>query len=518
MENKNSIAYSEDKEAYVRGLLTDKVTIYPTTAARMMCEHFDIEYNEEIGRTYRRKFQQDLEIVNTVSYKAAKKRRLKKSKYYLISSAQNSTPVFGNLLKNMEALATHLNGEIGIIASRYRNPTLYDEGLKENYWDESIEDYLIASRMELFKGFVVGADVRIPFTTNLPINNARRIVKDYTMVVGHPKQDFESLPNLDKQLKRFIYTTGSITLPYNYSDTMAGKVGSTNHKNGFLLVEVLDRAEGKYSIVNVEADTDGNFMTPDFKVEFGTVVKDENLVDAVVLGDLHVGFTNDEAVKKSYRKVQKYSPKYVVLHDVLSAETVHRYNINDPFKAFKFLEQGLTIEKELEQSIKEINKIREMCGVVVIPSANHHFILENWVKNFSWKSSLVNAKTYFKISSMLLNNEVDEKGIFARIIDVEEMSNVETLSYNESYRVNGVELSQHGDKGVNGSRANLRQYERTGIPHIVAHSHSPAKLGDVLCVGTLSKERMGYNVGYSTWRDNIIGLVLKNGKIVFQKI
>lgn len=512
----NSIAYTDEKVEYVKKLLENKVTVHVTTASRMMCEHFGIEYNEEIGRTYRNKFKQDLELVNTVSYIRAKERRLPESRFYLLTSAQNSTPVHKGLLKNMEALVEHIGDcSLGVIASRYRNPSLYDEGLKENYWDDSLDEYLIASRMELFTDFVVGADVRIPYTTNRPVQNAKRMCKDYSFVVGHPKQDMEAMPMLDNTKDKFIMSTGSVTLPSNYSDTMAGESGRVNHKMGFLFIEVVDREKGIFKAMNIEAMEDGSFDLPNIRVtNNGQIHKYRpSLIDTIVLGDLHVGFHNEEELKDSLDFVMSHHPNNVVLHDVLSAESVHRYNINDAFKAYRMMMEGVTIEKEIEDAIDMIKDIAEMTHNVIIPSANHHYILENWVKNYSWKSSLINAEKYMEFSQKLLRGDVSEKGLFGDIVDGENIDGVKTLSYNKSHRIKGVEVGQHGDKGINGSRGNMNAYDKIGVPHIVGHGHGAKKYGDVIMVGTLSKLRMGYNQGYSTWRNNVIGVIYNNCKI-----
>lgn len=520
----NGLAYTREKIDYVQNLLETKVTVHPTTASRIMCRDFGIEYNEEIGRWYRRLFRQDKLLENSVTYKEALKREIKPSRNYLITSAQNSTPVHEGLVSNMEAYMEYFRAtsscELVVVASRYRNPTLYDEGLKKNYWDERVSDYLVASRQPITgTSLVVGADIRVPYTTILPINNVRALAKDFSLIVGHPKQDYESLIGLDTDIERDIYTTGSCTLPNNYSDTMSGKKAENNHKMGF--IHVMVQSDGSYSVINVEADEYGNFLTPYLEVRDGEVIKNPHTIDTVVVGDIHAGFHDKEVLEEVYAFCADVLPKNVVLHDVLSAETVHRYNIKDVYKAYQLLKGGWTIEGELDMAMEVIEDFKRVAEEsVIIPASNHHFILENWIKNYRIGDSLVNAGIYAELSNLLINGNVGEEGLFAHLVRKRfgEGKSVITPSYSKGHKTLGVEVGQHGDKGANGARGGIASYtDKVGSPIIFGHGHSPTKRGDTLMVGTTSKKQMGYNQGYSSWRNTFLGLVYKNGRIGYLK-
>lgn len=514
--NDYSYAYTDELVEQARQLLVNRVTISPTTAARMVLRDNDLTYTEEIGRWYRNKFQQDTTLVNTVSYKEAVVRELPKAKVYLLTSAQNSTPVSSNILRNMEAYAKEIGAEIGVVASRYRNPSLYNEGLKENYWDKSIEKYLIASRYKLHKNLIIASDVRIPYTTQRPLNTLKRLKGGLSIIGGHPKQDMEAVPTLDGQHGKYVYTTGSITLARNYSDTMTGSIARDSHKLGFLVVEIL--SEDELMVRNVEADYEGNFIDQEYVVTNGEVKLETDTVDTIVVGDSHIGVHSEYAMRETAKMINRFNPSKVVLHDVLSAESVHYYNRVDPFKRVQMKKDGsLELSKEISMVKGYIVALLNIVDTIIIPSANHHDIIETWLTRGDWKSDVNNAETYLELANLKVKEELP-KGIFAHLID-EYFDNdrVVTLSYDESYKVHGVELSQHGNKGLNGARGSSNAYARTGIPHIYAHLHGPHKIGDNLCVGTNSNLRMGYNQGYSNWR-HLNGIITKNGKTQYLQI
>lgn len=514
----HSYAYEEHLVEQVRQLLKDKITTSPTTAARMMLRDNDLDYTEEIGRWYRKKFQQDTKLVNTVSYKKAQDRVLPKSKVYFISSAQNSTPIQENLLRNMEVHAKYIGAEIAVIASRYRNPTLFDEGLKNNYWEKSIEKYLIASRYRLHKNLILASDIRINYTTRVPLNVLEKLKGGVSYIGGHPRQDMRSIPVLDGAHGKYLYSTGSLTLPINYSDTATGSVALENHKMGFLVVEVLD--EDNFTVTNVEADEEGNYIDRNIVLSNGVLTEEDNTVEVMVVGDSHIGFSDRNATMATSLMIGDLNPKKVVLHDVLSAESVHYYNRIDIFKQLELRNKGMhLLSHEIELSMNYIKAMSEIVEEVIIPSANHHDIVDRWLSSGDWKKDPDNARIYLELATLKADPEVDtSKGVFASLVDNRFYNkNVKTLSYDESYRVLGKELGQHGNIGLNGARGSANAYDKTGIDHIVAHGHSPYKYGGILCVGTNSKSRMGYNKGYSGWKA-LNGIITRNGKVQYLQI
>ena len=64
-------------------------------------------------------------IEHSNEYKKAVTRELPKSKYYLITSCQAETPIHEQFFDNMLAFSKHLNGEIIVHPSRYKNPTSF---------------------------------------------------------------------------------------------------------------------------------------------------------------------------------------------------------------------------------------------------------------------------------------------------------------------------------------------------------------------------------------------------------
>lgn len=520
MSNKKvdrSYGYTDEMIERAAHLLDTKVASTATQVARIVCKEFDVEYDESIGRQYRKIFNGSSLLINSVSYQEAVKRELPSKKVYFLTSAQNSTPVNKNLLKNMEVYAEKLDAAIGVIAMRYRNPNLYDEGLKDNYWDKEIEEYLIASRYSLHKNMVIGADVFIPYTTKYPLRVAENLSRDFSFIVGHPKQDMMSVPVLNGSPEKKLYSTGSITVPENYSQTMAGSEAQKEHKMGFLIVIV----DGDNVVVrNVEADRKGNFQDILVKVENGKIKEEVGKVKAFVAGDLHSTLEDERVLEKTREIIKLVKPENLVLHDVLSAESISYFTRTDIFRQLELKDKGLlSLEKEIDLSLKMIGSFLGDVGRVVIPRANHHNFIDIWLTREDWKKDINNARIYLRLASIKGAKGANlEKGIYAALVDhAFDSDKVLTLGYDESFRVGGIELSQHGDKGSDGRRGSVVQYRKTGIPHIVGHAHSARKEGDIMVVGVTTKKRLGYNQGYSGW-SHLHSIITENNKIQYIQI
>jgi hypothetical protein len=95
-------------------------------------------------------------------------------------------------------------------------------------------------------------------------------------------------------------------------------------------------------------------------------------------------------------------------------------------------------------------------------------------------------------------------------IGLSEDIEVKWLKVNEDYTKYGCELSSHGHLGPNGSKGNAKNIERCYKRSFIGHSHSPCIYRNVYQVGTLSKLRLSYTKGPSSWL-NSIGILYSNG-------
>lgn len=204
---------------------------------------------------------------------------------------------------------------------------------------------------------------------------------------------------------------------------------------------------------------------------------------------------------------RKFGVNMVVLHDIFDGKSVNHHELNNPFAQLKNEESGdFDLEKEINAILDFINKNKKLFFLVI--SSNHDDFLDRWLKNTDWRKSL-NKRAYLKFANIVANGEAP-KGVINYVLE-KYTKNTTCLSLNSSFRLHGWELSQHGHLGTNGSRGSVAQFKNLNTKTITAHSHTPAREDGSVVVGTLTKKRLNYNNGASSWMHSNV-LIYPNGK------
>lgn len=136
----------------------------------------------------------------------AKSREIPKSKRYLISSAQNATPVHGELLTNMQAYAKIIGAEILIVPYRYTNPTSIFSEIENDNWDLNLHPYLIQKRIELNENLVLIADAKVQPTATNPLQGFESITGHKSAILGHSRLCCKSVPVIAGNPVKGLYT------------------------------------------------------------------------------------------------------------------------------------------------------------------------------------------------------------------------------------------------------------------------------------------------------------------------
>lgn len=513
----SSKKYTDEQIEYVIKLITrKKEPLKVTPATKKMCKKFDLKYDESIGRLFRAKMQkmghtQNVKVIeDTDTFKKAKKKVLdKKKKTFIITYAQNATPVHTNLFNNILAYTKNKKAGLHIIAGRYKNPTSVwtDKQEKADWWDANTLDYLDANRHNLHKYLQVLSDVKISPTASTPLSGLNGITGLESCIVGHTRQHLKSLPVLEGYPNKLLLSTGSCTIP-NYTDSKAGKKGEFHHMLGFIIVE-LDGDD--FHIRQINADDDGNFYDLDKRALDGVIYDNTEGCDAVILGDLHIRHNDKEVTKVAFDLIDFLKPKYVVAHDIAEMESILHWDLKDPFKLLEKEESGAD---NLED---EINEIMEWLDAhkhynLILARSNHDDMLDRWLMSTDWRKSN-NKKMYLKLSNIIAEGgpSVRMKGILPTLIDAHFKGKIKTLSLDDSFRVHGWELAMHGHLGANGSRGGHTQFKNLNTKNMVGHGHHPHREDGHIMVGTLSYLRVGFNRGASNWM-NGLGLIYPDGK------
>jgi len=438
-------------------------------------------------------------------YISAQKRKLSKSKYYIVTWAQNNTPVHKEFLHNIESYAKFIGAEIHVILGRYKNPTSIFQGKTDEHWANEILPYADAKRQKIHKNLMILSDIRVQPTAEYPMTGLESISGLSSCIIGHPKRQFYVVAALEGYEPKNMFTTGAITVD-NYTDSKAGKKGEFDHTTGFVIIEIKDA--NTFFARQVTCVDDGSFSDLCYNVKDGKVTKDAKIKYAN-MGDIHVDVKCPIVEKQQVKLLDYFKPKHTIVCDVFNGTSVNHHEEKDPIKKY-FLQQNgdNLIKNEFERMFKWCDKWIKYNLVFI--ASNHNDFIDRYIKRMDWKNDIPNSKEYMEMTQILLSGNAPD-GIVAYKLKERYGKKIKTIGRNESFRIGGIELSQHGDIGTNGAKGNIKSFKRLSTKMDIQHTHTPAYYGGVMQVGTSTVTRVGYNVGASNW-ENADGICHENGK------
>ena len=501
--------YTGEKLDYVVALLKKDEDLSIAGAVKQMCQQFEIKYKDSVRRAISRHIKQmreDQALVDSELFETAKKKVTEDKQTFLISWAQNATPIHKNFMKNLKAYAKDLDAGIHIIAGRYSNPTSVFTDKDKDWWSPQVVPYLDAARHNLHKHLQVLSDIKIPPTGSTPLSGLNSVTGLESCIVGHPRQQVKSLPILVGYPHKLLLSTGAATVA-NYTDSKSGKKGEFHHSIGFIIVEL----DGEnFHIRQVSADDNGNFYDLYKRVKNGNVLENVEGAEVAVLGDIHIAHNDEKATAVSFKMLDEMKPKSTMIHDIIDCESISHHEENDPFRIMQKEENGTgDLKKELEIMLKWV-KDRLKYNLVIVRS-NHDDFLDRWLKTVDWRRA--RNKGMFLFGAQILANEkvAQDKGVISFLLEDAFGDQIKTLGLDDSYRVLGWELAVHGHVGANGSRGGHNQYKNMNTKMITGHTHSPNRGDGHMTVGTNSGLRVGYNRGASSWM-HCNALIYPDGK------
>jgi len=459
-------------------------------------------------------FKEKTDVEPEVITIAKKKQHDSSKKRFLITSAQNATKIHKGLFANMQAYAEFIDAEILVIPFRYKNPTSVFTAQQENddWWDSQLIPYLTLNRHNLNNSVSVLSDVKIQPTASQPLQGLEGMTGDHSCVVGHPRMELKTVPVMDVNRPKIMFTTGAVT-KLNYTDSKAGKKGEFHHSFGFAIVEIKDDETFFFRQVSAN-DRTGEFIDLFFNVKDG-VVMEETSVEAIALGDIHVRHCDPRVTDITLNNLfKKLVPKKVFIHDIIDAQSISHHNLKDPFIQHELeMENKNDLALEIHEMIKWLKPFEKYDTYIV--KSNHDEHIDRFLNDTDWRKmgTFKNAIPYMEYSLAKLKGKA-KNGVIPYVIN-SHYPNFKCLGHDDNVIVKGYLMSTHGHLGASGSRGNIRQFSSLSTKTVTGHSHAIGRIGGAVSVGTSTYLRLPYNKGASAWV-NAHGIVNRLGK--FQHI
>jgi len=293
---------------------------------------------------------------------------------YVITAAQNATPVNRAFLDSLLGYCKHNAAQLLVIPYRYHNPTsLWSKKAKDqDWWDTALTPYLYDRRVRLNKHLVLLGDIKTQPTATSPLQGFESITGPRSAIIGHPKLELATVPTPQEKLPKILTTTGAVT-KRNYTPSNAGKKGEFHHTYGACVVEI---AGSTFHIRQLNAMKDGSFM--DLCHEYrGAKRSNTGGVAALVMGDTHAKFVDPTVVRATWDKrgmVDTLRPNYLVWHDLHDGYS-HNHWLKDHLitNIVKHRTGGNDIQRELHESFAFLTRVSNLYPQVnnVIVDSNH---------------------------------------------------------------------------------------------------------------------------------------------------
>lgn len=435
----------------------------------------------------------------------------KDARRFIITAAQNATPVHKRFAKALSVACDHLNAELLVVPIRYKNPTSRWTGSQRNeeFWAPEVQPYLWNVRHALNKNITLIGDVKTQPTAVSPLAGFEAVTHGESGILAHTKLQLRIVPTPQSSFPKILTTTGACTVA-NYTDTPRGKLGSFHHTLGAALVEVKGK-QFHLRQINASKET-GAFIDLDTEYTASGVRRAPRAL-ALSLGDWHKDFTSPDVERATFGKggiVPVLQPRVIFWHDLDDNYSTNPHHGANPFIAFA--KRGTNRHRvldELKRAVEYVQKKTPKDTKSVIVFSNHNEFLARWIVNTDWRQLADRDNIVFYLTTaahMAEQTKLGEIGTeypdpftwWAQKLLPNDGRFV-VLDRDQSYMLGGTEWGMHGDDGPNGSRGSLRNYRRIGVKSVSGHDHTGGIEEGAYRGGTSTRRKAEYTRGPSSW-------------------
>lgn len=422
----------------------------------------------------------------------------------VITSCINDTPINLEYFESLVKYTEEKNYQLFVIPIKYMNPSAMNMNSTVSY-PPIIHPYLLQTTVKFGDQFKIIGDCNIQATATHPLTGIDGLCEGMTTIVGHPILQFKTLAVNHWRDPIILSSTGCISNNNRYSASKAGYRASFHHTFSAVVIE-LDN--GFYHLRHLMADDNGGFADLDEYWSKDGMTPTE--VDAIVFGDEHVIFADEEVYQASFFSenslVHKLRPKYLIRHDVFDAISCGKHDVNNFFNRYKKHNNGslANVETEIIETLRHLEVSTPEWATTMIVGSNHDDHLDQWLNQYGEpKNDYINAELYYHMMYRKLKeykSGLDVRKAFQIYAeDIYKVDDNIRFMY-DGFAIHDIQLSSHGHQGPNGSRGSASNLSKIGEKNVIGHSHSPHIIGNTYQVGLSGTKAMDYAKGSpSSW-------------------
>jgi hypothetical protein len=428
---------------------------------------------------------------------------------YVVTCAQNNTEIHKDFYKAIQNYCRVNNAQLLVVPMRYKNVTAFiEEEDSTVWWPSELQPYYLNEEYHINDNLVILGNLKVQATSTNPLSGIGAIAKTKSALVGHAQLQMRMIPTPLTELPRQLLTTASISLK-NYSKSKAGHIAAYHHTIGAVIVEV----DGDiFWTRTIEAnEDDGSFC--DLDKFYSTNEVHPSNVSGVRFGDIHNDFLDPDVKKALWMApdslVKVLKPEHQFLDDALDFYSANHHHRGNIFTQFAKSMSGMgNVEHELLRLVETHNNIWSDPDVYYhYISSNHNDALTRWLKEADPKEDPENALIYHKLMVyMLEHTKMTPNGTSIpnplEYFMKERIKNPDkTFFHSRDSKVllQEIDMSQHGDRGPNGSFGTMKAFANSGYKVTIGHLHTPGMEKGCNQTGTCSRLKLEYVSGYSSW-------------------
>ena len=445
--------------------------------------------------------------------RARQREKVKGSRTFVITTAVNGQWAHTGFMESLNNYAALKKAEIFILPAHDPAHNLDNE--IEWHFDDALNDYEFVFDSLPFNSNIRLSSLRINAKQINPTTGLGRFCQGQgSFIFASPKQSLEYDPVSNVKYPHARMSTGACTVA-NYSSSRGNSlrtayIATADHVVGALIVEVQD--DKVYHFRQIQADKEGGFI--DLGKYYLGNAKPKAVESALIMGDYHAGEHDESAVGAWEEIINQLGVTQVVFHDLFNGQSINHHEEHNIVLRARHAKKGLlSLESELAVTANQVERIMSHKSIKkgIVVKSNHDEFLQRWLENGKFKYDPINFQAGCRLADYAVTGAVDILETGMRIYGGLKDSRVKFLRRDEDYKIAGIELGAHGDKGPNGARGSKPSLENSYGKCVIGHSHTPGILRGVYQVGTSSKFFLGYNIGPSSWM-HCSCLVYPNGQ------
>lgn len=437
---------------------------------------------------------------------------------WIVTAAQDDTPVAEPFWSNMLALAEHYGAEVKVGGFTYQKGLFEDHASRTAVFAHKVQEYMVHEN-EWLGPLMFAAKMNILPTAVKPLSGLETYSRGAHCIFPHAKRQLVSVPAIQGQHPAMVQTSATCTVP-NYIEKKAGLKAEFHHAVGCTIVEVDD--QGRVFTRQIDAANDGTIQDLDVVVRNGKVTTG-NRVEQITWGDIHrekldptvamacwgLDLETDEIVTED-TMFHTLKPRHQAFHDLLDFMARNHHNRGSHQFLFEMIQGGTdSVEAGIRSCALFLRRTAtDWCKSMVVPS-NHNDALPRWLREADPRQDPKNLRTWCHLNDRQYTaiEEGDEDfDVIRYAMALHDEQGLEDIAFpprNGSYVVcqehGGIECAMHGDQGPNGARGTATNLVKVATRMNVGHAHSASILDGVYVAGLSGLLDQGYNSGPSGW-------------------